>query len=306
MRRAVLALGILAGAFVFWLLAIWPPPVWYRTHWPARTAFMAMRPAQPFHYRPVPLDSIAPVMQDAVIIGEDSRFLSHRGIDYLALAQALGYGRPTFTWSDRRQRSELLAILPHAWSRRDKLRGASTITQQLAKNLYLSPSRNPLRKVKEAVIAWRLEAAVGKRRIMELYLNIVELGPGVWGVPAASELYFSRDPRDLSAEQAAALAGSLPFPLRSNPALRPGRMRWRQDLILRRMRGEEVDVPHVEEELEPDSLLIPADSLPPVDSMIEPLDSLAPPADSLADQSPADSAIADETPALPAAADSGS
>ena len=77
-------------------------------------------------------------------------------------------------------------------SRRDKLRGASTITQQLAKNLYLSPSRNPLRKVKEVVTAWRLEAALAKPRILELYLNVVELGPETWGVEAASRTYFRR------------------------------------------------------------------------------------------------------------------
>lgn len=305
MRRVVLVLGFLAGSFLFWLLAIWPPPVWYRTHWPAKTAFMTMRPAQPFHYRPVALDSIAPVMQDAVVIGEDNNFLAHWGIDYLALAQALGYERRTFAWSDPGQRKEMLAVLPRAWSRRDRLRGASTITQQLAKNLYLSPSRNPLRKVKEAVIAWRLEAALGKRRIMELYLNVVELGPGVWGVEAASQLYFNRTASNLSEEQAAALAGSLPFPLRSNPAHRPGRMRWRQNLILRRMHGEDVEVPQVEEELEPDSLPIPVDSIPPVDSMIELFDSLAPAPDSAANQPPTDSVIPDAGPdSFPETADS--
>ena len=199
-------------------------------------------------YRPVPLDSIAPYMRDAAMIGEDNKFLTHSGIDYLELAHALGYRPETFDWHNPRQRRELLAVLPSAWSKRDQLRGASTITQQLAKNLYLSPSRNPLRKLKEAVITWRLESALGKRRIMELYLNIVELGEDVWGVEAASELYFRRSALQISVEQAAALAGTLPFPLLSNPDLRPGRMRWRQDLILRRIRGENVEVPKQEEE----------------------------------------------------------
>jgi monofunctional biosynthetic peptidoglycan transglycosylase len=181
------------------------------------------------------------------MIGEDQKFLTHHGIDYLAMAQALGYRRPDLSWEDPRDRAALLAVLPNAWSRRDKLRGASTITQQLAKNLYLSASRNPLRKVKEAVITWRLEHALGKRRIMELYLNVVELGDGVWGMEAASQLYFKRAARKLTREQAAALAGTLPFPRSSNPGYRPGRMRWRQNLILRRMRGEQVEVPTVEE-----------------------------------------------------------
>jgi monofunctional biosynthetic peptidoglycan transglycosylase len=205
-------------------------------------------PAPVRQYRPVPLDSIAPALQDAVIIGEDNNFLAHHGIDYLALAHAIGYRRPTFDWGNPRDRKELEAALPQVWAKRDRLRGASTISQQLAKNLYLSPSRNPLRKVKEAVITWRLEAALGKRRIMELYLNVVELGDGVFGAEAASQLYFKHSARQLSREQAAALAGSLPFPLRSNPGYRPGRMKWRQNLILRRMRGEEVEVPSVEEE----------------------------------------------------------
>jgi monofunctional biosynthetic peptidoglycan transglycosylase len=243
-----------------------------------------------------------------VVIGEDGNFFTHSGIDYLALAQAIGYPRRTFAWSNRRDRRDLFAVLPRAWSRRDRLRGASTITQQLAKNLYLSPSRNPLRKLKEAVTAWRLEAALGKRRIMELYLNVVELGDEVWGAEAASEQYFKRSAARLTPEQAAALAGALPFPLRSNPSYRPARMRWRQNLILRRMQGEPVEVPKVEAEdvppvpaaiapdtafqadsltpLPPESLppesLPPAESLPPIP---EPSDTLAPAPDTAAPDS---------------------
>jgi monofunctional biosynthetic peptidoglycan transglycosylase len=269
MARALRFTLLLGAGFLMWLLAVWPPPSWYRTHWPRSTAFMARPlPASrgadpgPVHpvrrYRPVPLDSIAPTLADAVIIGEDNRYFLHHGIDYVALAQALGYPRATIEWSNPRDRHELVAVLPHAWRDRNRLRGASTITQQLAKNLYLSPSRNPLRKLKEAVIAWRLEAALGKRRIMELYLNVVELGRDVYGVEAASELYYGRTAAELSAEQAAALAGALPFPLRSNPGYRPGRMQWRQQLILRRLRGDSVVVPDVidEETAEP----VPADS----------------------------------------------
>jgi monofunctional biosynthetic peptidoglycan transglycosylase len=253
MRRVLLLLGLAAGGFVFWLFAVWPPPFWYRTHWPKETAFMAARPdSSAVHhstrlYRPVPLDSIAPVLAEAAMIGEDQKFPTHDGIDYLSLAQALGYRRAELSLRDPKDRAALLAVLPHAWSRRDKLRGASTITQQLAKNLYLSASRNPLRKLKEAVIAWRLEHALGKRRIMELYLNIVELGDGVWGAEAASQLYFKRSAKVITRDEAAALAGTLPFPRSSNPGYRPGRMRWRQNLILRRLRGEQVEVPKVEE-----------------------------------------------------------
>ncbi len=297
MRRALLLFGLLTGAFVFWLFAVWPPPSWYRTHWPRETAFMAMHPdtspAAHSHrlYRPVPLDSIAPVMQDAVITGEDNKFRTHGGIDYLAMAQALGYGRPDFSWEDPGDRAALRAVLPRAWSQRAKLRGASTISQQLAKNLYLSASRNPLRKVKEAVITWRLESALGKRRIMELYLNIVELGEGVWGVEPASHLYFKRSAKNLSREEAAALAGTLPFPRSSNPGHRPGRMRWRQDLILRRMRGEEIEIPRTEEADSSDAGAAPAGA----DATADSVETSLPPADSLASDSitattPSDSA----------------
>lgn len=273
MLRALRWTAILLGLFVLWLVAVWPPPLWYRTHWPARTAFMAMRgdavpdageaagqrgggaagrrargfPGEPT-FRPVPLDSISEWLPRAAMIGEDNRFLEHGGVDYLAILEALGYRRAAFAWDDTRDRAELRRTLGSLWSRRGKLRGASTITQQLAKNLYLSPDRNPLRKVKEGVTAYRLEAALSKRRLMELYLNVAEFGPNIWGVEAASQFYFQRDADDLTPGQAASLAGSLPFPLSSNPAYRSGRMRWRRDLILRRMRGEVIEVPPEQED----------------------------------------------------------
>ena len=183
----------------------------------------------------------------AAMIGEDNRFLEHSGLDYFAILEAMGYRRAAFSWDNPRDRAEMNRALGRIWSRRDKLRGASTITQQLAKNLYLSPSRNPFRKVKEAATAYRLEAALSKRRIMALYLNVAELGPNLWGVEAASQHYFNRRAARLSAEQSAALVGSLPFPRSSNPDYRPGRMRWRQNLILRRMRGEAITIPKVDE-----------------------------------------------------------
>jgi monofunctional biosynthetic peptidoglycan transglycosylase len=247
-RRTLLVLVAGAGLFGAWLLAIWPPPIWYATHFPARTAFMAMRGREGLDrgvYNPVSIDSVAPVLIQAVVTGEDNRFWSHHGIDFVEIRHALGYRRDGFSLTSGTDLRDITRALSHAWERRDDLRGASTITQQLAKNLYLSPSRNPLRKLKEAVTAERLEIALSKRRILELYLNVVELGPGVWGVGAASEHYFGRTPDRLTRSQAAALAGSLPFPLLSNPDLHPGRMRWRQALILRRMGGEPVEVPHL-------------------------------------------------------------
>ncbi|MFI5235436.1 MAG: biosynthetic peptidoglycan transglycosylase [Gemmatimonadales bacterium] len=209
-------------------------------------------------YHPVPLDSISPFMADAAMAGEDQRFPEHAGIDWINLRKALGYPRDDFRWGSPRDRRDLSRVLAHIWSRRDRLRGASTITQQLAKNLYLSPSRNPLRKVKEAVTAWRLEGALSKDRIMELYLNTVELGPQVWGVDAASRLYFGHAAQRLTLAEAAELAGSLPFPLRSNPGYRPGRMFSRQQLILRHLRGEPVELPPDEETADTTDTIIAA------------------------------------------------
>lgn len=272
---------------------------------------MAMRQDPPAgrRYRPVRLDSMAPAVREAATTGEDARFWTHGGIDYQEVRHALGYRRGRFAWDSARDREELWRAFGQLWARRDALRGASTITQQVAKNLYLSPSRNPLRKLKEAVTAWRLERALGKPRILELYLNIAELGDGIWGVEAASRRYYKVSARRLSETQAAALAATLPFPLRSNPGYRPNRMRRRQDLILRRMRGERVDVPPAEEE----PLVQPGDTIqwtPGVDSL---LDSLRAPVETLPADPPAtpifptDSAssagspaeLAAPTPALP-------
>ena len=279
-RRALRLVGRALGAvvllFAAWLWLVWPPPVWYRWVWPRETAFMAMRrqeakdartpngrPPTPGvrAYQPVPLSRIAPVMKSAVLVAEDHRFYEHAGIDYVEFRHAMGYRPDEFSWSDGRNRAELARALRRLWERRGQMRGASTITQQLAKNLYLSASRNPLRKIKEALTAWRLEYWLGKERIMELYLNVVELGPEVWGVEAGSRKYFGRAASQLSLDQAAALAGTLPFPLRSNPGYRPGRMQWRQAMIVRRLRGERIEIPR-EEPVELIFPPIPPDTIP--------------------------------------------
>src|SRR5882724_5913946 len=259
------ALGT-AGVVLVWLFAVWPPPAWWRDHWPRETAMMreqavggspSARPA----VRPTNLESISPVLQRMVIIAEDSRFRSHVGIDPAEIADALGMGGAHGFWS----------AVGTAWRHRDRLRGASTITQQLAKNLYLSSSRNPIRKVKEAVTALRLELALSKDRILELYLNVAEWGPGIWGVDAASRAYFAVPATLLTAEQAAELAATLPHPRSSNPTFRPDRMLTRRNLILARYRGVDVYIPPEEET---DTIPVPTVLLSPVDSLQ--IDSLAP------------------------------
>src|SRR5947208_9997149 len=267
------ALGT-AGVVFVWLFAVWPPPVWWRDHWPRETALMReMADGRPAGQARSALKDIAPVLQRMVIIAEDSRFRSHVGIDPAEIADALGMGGAHGFWS----------AVGTAWRHRDRLRGASTITQQLAKNLYLSSSRNPIRKVKEAVTALRLELALSKDRILELYLNVAEWGPGIWGVDAASRAYFAVSASRLSEEQAAELAATLPHPRTSNPTFRPDRTLARRDLILARYRGVDVYIPPEEE---PASLLItlPAPVVPPaLDSLrIDvPVDSLE---DSLTDR----------------------
>lgn len=270
--------GVMALLFAGWLAFVWPPPSWWRTHYPASTAFQRMRARQyqalgdtvSFRYRPVPWDSISRWLREAATAGEDDAFYQHNGLDWRMMREAIGYRRERFDWRNPRDRADLLCAIGRAWEHPERLRGASTITQQLAKNLYLSPSRNPLRKLKEAVIAFRLEAALSKQRILELYLNVAELGPNLWGVEAASRHYFGRPASQLPLEQAALLIATLPHPLSSNPTFRPGRTRWRQQYILRRLRGEPVEMP-----LEADDERLP---LPPPlpDSLVPIPDSLVP------------------------------
>jgi monofunctional biosynthetic peptidoglycan transglycosylase len=258
-RRVVL--GTAAFALV-WLFGVWPPPMWWRDHAPRCTAIMQRRaPACPL-IRWSALPAISPLLPRMVIIGEDSRFRTHHGIDFTELGDALGVAAGRGPW----------ATVRAAWRHRDRLRGASTITQQLAKNLYLSPARNPLRKIKEAVTAVRLELVLPKDRILELYLNVAEWGPGVWGVTAASEAYFGVAPSQLSEQRAAALAATLPQPRTSNPTFRPARMLARRDLILARYRGVNVSIPPLPEDVGLDMLpTIPPITVPIVPAVIDTL-----------------------------------
>ena len=123
-----------------------------------------------------------------------------------------------------------------AWNKREFPRGASTLTQQLAKNLWLSPSRNPWRKVKEALLTIQLEKDLGKKRILELYLNVVEFGPGIYGAEAASRAYFARSSADLTDTEAAELVAGLPDPDRWHPGAGSRVANKRVAIILRRMR----------------------------------------------------------------------
>lgn len=166
-------------------------------------------------YRWVSYGQISPYLRRAVLVAEDDTFYEHGGVDVDAIREAF--------------RKD--------WTRKKITHGGSTITQQLAKNLYLSSSRNPLRKIKEYFLTRSLEKHLTKKRILELYLNVVEFGERVYGAEAASRTYFHQQPASsLSPGQAALLAGCLPNPRVMNPAAPNKRLLARQRMILSRMR----------------------------------------------------------------------
>lgn len=190
---------------------------------PPSTAFMRLRESQAAaqgvtlrrRQRWVSYDQISPHLKRAVTLAEDAAFWSHEGLDF----------------------DEIKASMEKNWETGEFSRGASTITQQLAKNLYLSPSKNPYRKVQELFIARRLEAVLTKRRIFELYLNLIEWGDGIWGAEAAARAYFGISAADLDASQSALLAGAIINPRVYSPARPNARLLRRQAIILGRMGG---------------------------------------------------------------------
>ena len=188
---------------------------------PSTTAFMNLRAAEARSQgksprkvqRWISYGRISPDVKRAVLVAEDAAFWQHDGVDY----------------------DELQKSIELDWARGQLLRGASTITQQLAKNLYLSPSRNPLRKLRELIIARRLEAELQKARILELYLNVIEWGDGIYGVEAASRTYFSASASSLDPAASALLAGAIINPRVLNPGRPTARLLRRQQIILKRM-----------------------------------------------------------------------
>ena len=203
--RRLLLLGILALAgWLIWQAATWPDVAGLVKRPPTTTSFIERykereraggRKGQAT-LAWTPYAAISPNVKRAVLVAEDINFFSHRGFD----------------WGEIKS-----AIMEEARGDRETARGASTISQQLVKNLWLSPGRNPLRKAKEAILTWQVERTLSKRRILELYLNVVEFGPGVYGVGAAARTYFGKSPADLSEEESSLLAASLPRPASWHP-----------------------------------------------------------------------------------------
>jgi monofunctional glycosyltransferase len=187
-----------------------PPPV---------TPLMLIRVAeQTFGKDPVklvkvwePLDQISPNLQLAVVASEDNRFLEHSGFDLEAIKKAQDYNEK---------------------KKGKRVRGASTISQQTAKNVFLWPDRSWVRKGLEVYFTFLIETIWGKKRIMEVYLNVIEMGNGIYGAEAASKFYFREPAANLSREQSALLAAVLPNPRKWNPAIPSGYILTREQWIL--------------------------------------------------------------------------
>ena len=180
----------------------------------------------------VPLDKISTNLQRAVLAGEDTNFVTHRGFDYEAIQKAWEQAQKE-TAREAKEQGEDDDWLPNF---PDFKRGASTISQQLAKNLYLSSQRSFIRKGQEAVLTIMLERTLTKRRILEIYLNVIEWGDGVYGAEAASRRYFRKPAAALSASEAAFLSAMIPNPRTVfNPQINPRRVARRQRIIMRGM-----------------------------------------------------------------------
>jgi monofunctional biosynthetic peptidoglycan transglycosylase len=196
--KAVIFLIIIALAAVACYYAFYPDVSRLKKENPKKTSFMEYREAEwreqgkkiRIQKKWVPLSGISPFLIKAVLIAEDDKFWSHQGFDFKAIQKAVE--------TDIKKKKFKF--------------GGSTISQQLAKNLYLTPSKNPVRKFKEAVLTWRIEQNLSKKRILELYLNVVEWGEGVFGIEAASQHYYKKTALQLSPDEAAHLVVILPNP----------------------------------------------------------------------------------------------
>jgi monofunctional biosynthetic peptidoglycan transglycosylase len=201
-KKLAAALGwfafALAGAFIVLQLSYLARVWWMKDHDPEMTAFMETRlealrgkkPEAKLRHVWVPYDRISVNLKRAIVAAEDARFVDHEGFDWEAIEKAM----------ERNRRKGKVVM------------GASTISQQLAKNLFLSAERTPWRKGQEAIITVMIERVMDKRRILEVYLNVIEWGDGVFGAEAAARHYFGASAATLGPEQAARLAAMVPNP----------------------------------------------------------------------------------------------
>jgi monofunctional biosynthetic peptidoglycan transglycosylase len=208
------------GGLLFWLTL--PSVSWLKKENPRETAMMKFRAAQARQkgrkahrfWKRVPLSRISPYLIQAVLIAEDDKFFEHDGFDWTSMRKALE---------------------AHIKKKR-VLRGGSTITQQLAKNLFLTPEQSIVRKLREAAIAMKLERDLSKKRILELYLNLIEWGDNIYGAEAAARIYFNCPAAELTLAQAIRLASVLPNPHRFSPLdVQNRRLNHKRKTIVERM-----------------------------------------------------------------------
>jgi len=255
--RALLSIGALGVGLAAFIYITLPDVRPLRTSNPERTAFIDLRAREARARGEVPkriqrwMDyaRISSNLKRAVLVTEDSRFWTHEGIDF-----------------DEMKESMEVNI-----ERMEFARGGSTITQQLAKNLYLSPSKNPIRKVREFLIARELEAELSKQRILELYLNVIEWGDGIFGADAAARTYFHKSASDLTASESALLAAAITNPHVFSVAHPSPRLLRRQKMVMRRMgavtpppvvAGATVATPDDARDIEPVPEIPPAGATP--------------------------------------------
>lgn len=197
-RIAFLTCGTIIVAACLFVVATWPDVEQLSEANPETTAFIELARSRgaDVEWRWVSSDSISINLKKAVLVAEDLSFFNHTGFD-----------------------THEIRIAAREAIQGKRVRGASTITQQLAKNLWLSPSRSPDRKLREIIVTRQLERHLSKRRILEVYLNVVEFGPGIFGAEAAANHYFDVAAADLGPEQGARLAASLPRPSKWHPGV---------------------------------------------------------------------------------------
>lgn len=203
---------------------------------PIPTAFMEYRQEEwaeqnrnkEIQHRWVSMENISPNVIKAVLIGEDDKFWNHDGFDVKGMEQAI-------------ERS----------LKKGSVAGGSTISQQLSKNLYLSPSKNPVRKIKEAIITWRIESTLSKRRILEIYLNVAEWGDGIFGIEAAARHYYGKSAKRLTAREASRLAAVLPNPIKYNPTGSQKYVKNRARIIYKIMKRRGIVIPDFKEVMAP-------------------------------------------------------
>lgn len=261
-------LTILAGAFVVWFF-FFPGIGALETEIPQTTALMTLRQEEAEaavrrgsapgaegscegirndlptcrKHIVVTAASISPDVLEAVVFAEDSLFTVRQGADWSAMRRAAGYPRDAFEWGNSVDRSDLFAVLPGLLPVMDKVGAAGSLTQRVVQLVYFPPSDGLFRKAREIRTANRLANALSKERIVEIYLNVAEFGPGLYGIEAASQAYFNVSSDKLTRPQAAALVATLATPRTSNPKDDPAEMRRRQALIVRRLNGEAVSIP---------------------------------------------------------------